>query len=54
MSIRTAFGRMISARERHARMYVNAALLNLDDETLRRAGYEREELKRRPTRTFPY
>ena len=30
---RTGFDRVISARERQARRYVNSALLNLDDET---------------------
>ena len=50
MTFRNAFDRMIAARERQARLYVNGALLNLDDETLRRAGLTRDEVKRRATR----
>ena len=52
MGIRTAFDRMIAARERQARSYVNGALLNLDDETLRRAGLSRAEIKRRGPSSF--
>ena len=54
MGIRTAFGRMIEARERHARAYVNAALSQMDDETLRRAGLRREDVAKARGGAFPY
>ena len=54
MGIRTAFDRMIAARERQARVHVRAALAQMDDETLRRAGLRREELARGRGPTFPY
>ena len=43
---RTGLGRMMTARERQARRYVNSALLQLDDATLAKAGYDRESLER--------
>lgn len=46
---RNAFNTLIAARERQAEAYVNGALLMLDDETLRRNGYNRSELQRRPS-----
>jgi hypothetical protein len=42
---RKGFKRMIAARERQARRYVNATLLQFDDETLARAGYNRRALE---------
>lgn len=54
MGLRTAFDRMIAARERHARSYVNAALAQMDDETLRRAGVRREDLGRSRNAAYPY
>jgi uncharacterized protein YjeT (DUF2065 family) len=45
MNFRTTFERMIAARERQAKRYVTSALLNMDDETLRRAGYDRKSLR---------
>ena len=54
MGFRNAFDRMIAAREKQARSYVNAALMNLDDETLRRAGYDRAKLERSGARGFPF
>ena len=53
MAFRNVFDRMIAARERQARMYVNGALANLDDETLRRAGLDRADLRRRASR-YPF
>ena len=41
---------LIAARTRQAAAYVNGALLMLDDETLRRNGYDRSELLRQPAR----
>ena len=54
MSIRSTFGRMIAAREKQARRYVNGALLNLDDETLKKAGYSREELQKQGNFNYPF
>lgn len=47
------FERMIAARERQARRYVNGALLNLDDETLAQAGFNRDELRKQGA-TYPF
>ncbi|MBW6422698.1 hypothetical protein KX729_14670 [Rhizobium sp. XQZ8] len=44
---RNAFNRMVEARERQVARYVNGALLNLDDETLKGLGTNREELRRK-------
>lgn len=54
MGLRNTFGRIIAARERQARRYVNGALLNMDDETLRRAGFNREDLKADGVTTYPF
>ena len=48
------FERMIAARERQARRYVNGVLLSLDDETLARGGFDRKTLKRSPATTYPF
>lgn len=47
---RNAFERVVAARERQASRYVNGALLNLDDETLKALGHSREELRRRESK----
>ena len=44
--LRRIFARFIEAREHQARLYVNAHLLMLDDETLARAGFDRKELEK--------
>jgi hypothetical protein len=44
--LRRTFDRMIEARSRQARRYVNGYLLSLDDATLAAHGYNREELER--------
>ncbi len=44
---RYGFDRMVEARERQVRRYVNSALLQFDDETLSRAGLNRKEIERR-------
>jgi len=54
MGLRNTFDRMIAAREKQARRFVNGALLNLDDETLKRAGYTREELKKQGSYNYPF
>lgn len=44
--LHNAFNRIIEARERQARRYVNGALLRLDDQTLETLGKSREQLRR--------
>lgn len=44
--VRRAFDRMIDARSKQARRYVNGYLLSLDDATLAAHGYDRAELER--------
>lgn len=53
MGFRNTFDRMIAARERQARRYVNGALLSLDDETLARAGFTRSQLKQNGASVYP-
>lgn len=48
MSMFTEFGRrVINARQKHAERQVSAALLNFDDATLAKAGFDRVELRRK-------
>ncbi len=42
-----AFEAFVAAREAQGARYANAALLGLDDATLKSLGYSREELKKR-------
>lgn len=44
---RTAFQRVVAARERQASRYVNGVLMNLDDQTLLGMGTSRDELRRK-------
>ena len=44
---RRGYKSMIQARERQAQRYVYGALLDLDDETLASAGYDRRELRKK-------
>ncbi|NVK33784.1 MAG: hypothetical protein HWE23_04835 [Rhodobacteraceae bacterium] len=44
-----AFGRMMEARSKQARMCVNSYLLSLDDATLTSHGYKRSEIEREGT-----
>lgn len=44
--LRSAFNRVIEARERQASRYVNYALLSLDDATLASLGTSRDEVRR--------
>lgn len=50
--LRNAFQRVIEARERQARRYVNGALMGLDDKTLESLGVTREELRRKGTSNY--
>ena len=54
MGLRNTFDRMVAAREKQARRYVNGALLNLDDETLTRAGFNRKELRAQGASNYPF
>lgn len=51
---REAFGRVIEARERQARRYVNGHLLRLDDDALKAIGRTREELRSEGAKTIHY
>ena len=51
---RNAFHRFVAARELQASRYVNGALINLDDETLKSLGTSREELRRKGTRASAF
>jgi hypothetical protein len=47
-----ALDRLIAARERQVRRYVNGALLQLDDETLESLGRSREQLNREGVQAY--
>lgn len=51
---RNAFHRFVAARELQASRYVNGALMNLDDETLKSLGTSREELRRKGVRASAF
>lgn len=51
---RNALSRMVEARERQVAPYVNGALMNLDDETLKNLGTSRAELLRKGTSRYPF
>ncbi len=50
---RTGWRRMLAARERQARRYANSILLQYDDETLARAGYNRKALEKQSAAWMP-
>lgn len=52
--LRAAYNRVIEARERQASRYVNDALMNLDDTTLRSLGTSRDEIRRRRANTSAF
>lgn len=54
MGLRNTFERMMTARELQARRYVNGALLSMDDETLRAAGFNRKDLKAEGAIVYPF
>ncbi|MFN7011955.1 MAG: hypothetical protein ACK4PN_18225 [Allorhizobium sp.] len=51
---RNAYQRFVAAREMQASRYVNGALMNLDDETLKSLGTSREELRRKGVRATAF
>ena len=54
MGFKSTFDRMVAARQHQARRYVNGALLNLDDETLKRAGLTRDGIKKQGVSVYPF
>jgi hypothetical protein len=50
---RNAFNRVVEARERQVRRYVNGALLSFDDDTLKTLGHRREDLLRDGHARYP-
>jgi len=54
MGIKNTFERLVIARQKQARRYVNGALLNLDDATLNRAGLTRAGLKSEGASVYPF
>ena len=51
---RNGLNRMVEARERQARRYVNATLLGLDDETLARSGFDLKQLEKQGASHAPF
>lgn len=47
-----AFDRLVTARERQVRRYVNGALLAMDDAQLKSIGRTREELQREGAQAY--
>lgn len=43
---KNAFDRMIAARERQVRRYVNGTLMGLDDATLKSIGRSRDDIRK--------
>jgi len=54
MGLRNTFDRMIAAREKQARRYVNGALLNLDESTLALGGFDRKTLEKEGASVYPF
>ena len=52
--LRTAFDRVIEARERQVRGHVDAALLSLDDASLAALGRNRAELRRNAKSSYVF
>jgi len=51
---KNALNRMVEARERQARRYVNSTLLSLDDTTLKAYGRSREEIEKEGYQTYGF
>ena len=54
MGLRKAYEKMVTAREKQARRNEAGALLNMDDETLKRAGLNRDALRRQGPSNYPF
>lgn len=50
---RAGFNRVIEARERQARRYVNGVMLTMDEETLVKAGVDRRALEKQGASFYP-
>lgn len=48
----TALDRLVAARERQARRYINGAMMAMDDSQLAALGRTREELKREGAQAY--
>ncbi len=51
---KNALDRIVSARERQVRRYVNGALLGMDDSQLKALGRTREEIQREGAQSYLY
>lgn len=51
---RTAFDRVVEARERQVRRYLNSTLLSLDDDQLKALGRRREDVVREGVTASPF
>ncbi len=51
---RVGMNRIVEARQRQAQRYVNGYLLAMDDESLRRAGYDRKTLENKESAFYPF
>ncbi|MEZ5870646.1 MAG: hypothetical protein R3D32_02145 [Nitratireductor sp.] len=51
---RKGINRMVEARQRQARRYVNSTLLGLDDETLARSGFDRKQIEKQGAVHYPF
>jgi hypothetical protein len=51
---RTAFDRVVEARERQVRRYLNGTLLSLDDAQLKSLGRRREDVIREGVSSSPF
>ncbi|MCY0095989.1 hypothetical protein [Hoeflea ulvae] len=49
---KNALDRIVSARERQVRRYVNGVLLGMDDSQLKALGRDREDIKREGSQTY--
>jgi hypothetical protein len=51
---KAGMNRVVEARQRQAQRYVNGILLAMDDESLKRAGYDRKALERQESALYPF
>lgn len=47
------FSELVNSRQRQANRYVNSFLLSLNDETLKRYGYDRKALSAKGDAVYP-
>ena len=51
---RNAFNRVVEARERQVSRYVQGALLNLDDQSLKALGTSRDEVRAKAATSYVF